>query len=113
MSRTSYRRIGRVAWDPTVVPTEVDRSFRMRLLWGEVHDPTAFLMGGVAGHAGLFSCAADVARFARLLLGRGRDPVSGRRIFAPATVKLFTQWDGPTRRNPRPFALGFDTKVGA
>ena len=41
-----------------MVPTEVNRDWRQRVIWGEVHDPNAYTMGGVAGHAGLFSTAA-------------------------------------------------------
>ena len=60
-----------------------------RLRWGEVQDPTAFRMGGVAGHAGLFSDADDLARFARMLLGRGE--LDGARILKPETVALMTR----------------------
>jgi uncharacterized protein YbbC (DUF1343 family) len=51
---------------------------------GVVHDPRAFLLGGVAGHAGLFSTAADLSLYARTILGRGQ--VDGRRILSPHTV---------------------------
>ncbi|MBN2573649.1 MAG: DUF1343 domain-containing protein [Deltaproteobacteria bacterium] len=53
---------------PRIAPTEQRHDEWMR---GEVHDPRAFRMGGVAGHAGLFSTAADLARFARMVLGEG------------------------------------------
>ena len=55
---------------------------------GEVHDPRAFLLGGVAGHAGLFSTAADLAVYAQMLLHKGA--YQGRRILKPATVTLMT-----------------------
>jgi uncharacterized protein YbbC (DUF1343 family) len=54
---------------------------------GEVHDPRARALGGVSGHAGLFSTADDLARFAQAVLGRGER--AGKRIFAPATADLF------------------------
>ena len=55
---------------------------------GVVHDPTARRMGGVAGHAGLFSTASDLARYARMMLNLGE--LDGVRIFKPETVKLMT-----------------------
>jgi CubicO group peptidase (beta-lactamase class C family) len=58
------------------------------VLRGVVHDPTARRMGGVAGHAGLFGTAADLARFARMLLGGGA--LEGRRVLSPATVARMT-----------------------
>jgi len=54
---------------------------------GDVHDPRAWALGGVAGHAGLFSTADDLARFARAMLGRGE--LDGRRIFSRRTADLF------------------------
>jgi CubicO group peptidase (beta-lactamase class C family) len=55
---------------------------------GMVHDPTARHMGGVAGHAGLFSTAADLARYARMMMNMGT--LDGVQIFKPETVKLMT-----------------------
>jgi CubicO group peptidase (beta-lactamase class C family) len=57
-------------------------------LQGEVHDPRAHLLGGVAGHAGLFSSADDLAVFCQMLLDGGQ--LQGKRILAPATVRLLT-----------------------
>ncbi|MGH6692209.1 MAG: serine hydrolase, partial [Gammaproteobacteria bacterium] len=51
-----------------IPPTEMDANFRRRLVHGGVHDENAFAMGGAAGHAGMFGAAADVARFAQMLL---------------------------------------------
>src|SRR5262249_5686425 len=59
-----------------------------RWMVGEVHDPRAYLLGGVAGHAGLFSTADDVAVFAQMILNGGA--YNGRRILAPVTVRLMT-----------------------
>jgi CubicO group peptidase (beta-lactamase class C family) len=60
---------------------------------GVVHDPTARHMGGVAGHAGLFTTAPDLARYARMLLNLGE--LDGVRIFKPETVKLMTSVQTP------------------
>ncbi|GAQ85896.1 beta-lactamase [Klebsormidium nitens] len=109
MHDTHFRPVGETDFDIRVIPTEVDQGFRKRLLWGEVHDPTAYLLGGVAGHAGLFSTAKDIARYARMLLAGGVDPASGRRFFEESTLRLFTRQQPPTELSPRPFALGFDT----
>jgi CubicO group peptidase (beta-lactamase class C family) len=56
---------------------------------GEVHDESAFTLGGVAGHAGLFGTAGDIAVFAQMLLNRG--VLAGTRIVADSTVRLFTK----------------------
>jgi CubicO group peptidase (beta-lactamase class C family) len=73
------------------------------MLRGTVHDPTSRFMGGVAGHAGVFSTAADMARYARMMLNLGE--LDGVRIFKPETVKMFTamQTNLPGGR-----ALGWD-----
>lgn len=92
---------------PRVAPTEKLESGEV--LRGKVHDPTARRMGGVAGHAGLFLTAADLARYARMLLNLGE--LEGARVFKPETVKLMTRVqspDGvPTRRG-----LGWDIDSG-
>lgn len=64
-----------------------------RWIQGEVHDPRAFALGGVAGHAGLFSTASDLARYASMMLGRGSFQIPGGesvRILSPRTVELMT-----------------------
>jgi len=71
---------------PRIAPTE--RLADGVILRGVVHDPTTRYMGGVAGHAGLFSTAADLARFAAMLLDRGRS--GNTRIFSPLTVEKMT-----------------------
>jgi beta-N-acetylhexosaminidase len=87
-----------------IAPTEVDTIWRRRLVHGDVHDETAALMGGVTGHAGLFSTAPDLARFARMILTGGA--VDGTRIVRAETIDAFTRraHPGTTR------ALGWDTK---
>jgi CubicO group peptidase (beta-lactamase class C family) len=68
-----------------IAPTEIVNG---GLLRGIVHDPTTRYMGGVAGHAGLFTTAADLGRFAEMMLGQGT--YRGVRIFSPPTVRKFT-----------------------
>jgi len=74
-------------------------------LQGEVHDENAFAMGGVAGHAGLFSTAADLSVFAQMMLNGGT--FNGVRIVADSTVTMFTRREAGHR------ALGWDTPTGA
>jgi len=64
-----------------------------KLLHGVVHDPTARRMGGVAGHAGLFTTAADLSRFARMMLNGGQ--LDGRRVLKKETVELMTSIHTP------------------
>ncbi len=88
-------------WKAAIPPTEDDRAFRKRVVQGEVNDENAYVMGGVAGHAGVFASATDVARFAECML---RD---GAPLFQPATVKLFTHREETPAGTSR--ALGWDT----
>lgn len=85
-----------------MVPTENDTSFRKVLLQGYVHDQGAAMAGGVAGHAGLFSSANDLAIYGQLLLNRGE--YGGVRYFRPETVDLFTSKQSSSSRR----GLGFD-----
>jgi CubicO group peptidase (beta-lactamase class C family) len=75
---------------------------------GEVHDPRAFKLGGVAGHAGLFSTAEDIAVYAQMLLGDGE--YAGTRILAPETVSLMTQAHQVPGGGLR--GLGWDKRTG-
>jgi serine-type D-Ala-D-Ala carboxypeptidase len=84
-----------------IPPTENDTAFRKRVIQGEVNDENAWVLGGVAGHAGLFAAATDVARFALCLL-RGGAPV-----FKAETVKLFTHRQDEPEGSSR--TLGWDT----
>ncbi|MFO8002059.1 MAG: serine hydrolase [Marinilabilia sp.] len=85
-----------------IVPTEDDKAFRKQLLHGWVHDPGAAMLGGVAGHAGLFSNSTDMGRIMQMLLNKGR--YGGKQFLREETVDLFTrQQNGVNRR-----ALGFD-----
>jgi len=87
-----------------IAPTEID-PWRGRLIQGEVHDENAFAMGGVAPHAGLFSTAGDLARFAQMLLNGGT--LAGHRIVSRETVDLFTRRAGIPGSDR---GLGWDTK---
>jgi CubicO group peptidase (beta-lactamase class C family) len=101
MKDTLYRPPAELV--PRIAPTEND-PWRGRMLRGEVHDENAAALGGVAPHAGLFATAADLARFASMLLDEGRGP--GRRLVSRATVELFTERAGVPLATR---ALGWDT----
>ncbi len=87
---------------------------------GEVHDPRAFKLGGVAGHAGLFSTADDLTRYCRMLLRGGE--LDGKRVLAEKTVKLFTEArevpgpaakDGSIPKLARSYGWDVDTSYSA
>ena len=86
-----------------IAPTEIDTLFRKQHMHGRVHDENAFAIGGVSGHAGLFSSARDLARFAQMLLNGGY--FDGRRILSPETISMFTRRQGEASSR----ALGWDT----
>ena len=102
MSDTSFQppadMIGRVA------PTERRGDQWIR---GQVHDPRAFALGGVAGHAGLFSTAQDLSRYAQMMLGQGS--LGDQQVLAPKTVAMMTadHTESPQRRG-----LGWDKQSG-
>jgi beta-glucosidase-like glycosyl hydrolase/CubicO group peptidase (beta-lactamase class C family) len=73
---------------PQIAPTEIDNNLRHRLVQGEVHDENAFAIGGVSGHAGLFSTAPDLAAFCQMLLNGG--VYAQQRILRRATIAQFT-----------------------
>ena len=87
-----------------VAPTEYDDYWRHRQLQGEVHDEASSLLNGVAGHAGLFSTAPDLAKFLQMILQKGE--YNGKRIVKAETIEMFIkkQSDLSTR------GLGWDTK---
>jgi serine-type D-Ala-D-Ala carboxypeptidase len=72
----------------TIPPTENDTWFRNRMIQGEVQDENATVLGGVAGHAGVFSNVPDLLRFAQAILHRGCS-ATGQQVFEPATLDLF------------------------
>ena len=87
-----------------VVPTEEDTYFRHRRIQGYVHDMGAAMLGGVSGHAGLFSTAGDLAVLFQMLLNGGY--YGGKQYLRPETIELFTtRHKRSTRRG-----IGFDMK---
>lgn len=102
MTKTAFRPEGLFN---NIAPTEFDTVLRKQLVRGVVHDENAYLLGGVAGHAGLFSTASDLAVFMQMLMNGGN--YGGKRYLKPETVSLFTlkQNQKSTR------ALGWDTKT--
>ena len=90
--------IGRIA------PTENDTVFRHQLVIGDVHDQTAAMLGGVAGHAGLFSDALDVAVIMQMLMNNGT--YAGERYLDSALISTFTSTQFAWNNNRR--AIGFD-----
>ncbi|HKV78512.1 MAG TPA: serine hydrolase domain-containing protein [Candidatus Sulfotelmatobacter sp.] len=110
MSNTTFnpRRELRARIPPTADEREGDTSaakphstFRKRIIQGEVQDENAFVLGGVAAHAGLFSTAEDVAQFAHVMLSGGGS------ILRPETIALFTRREDSPVGTSR--ALGWDT----
>ncbi|WP_149527366.1 serine hydrolase domain-containing protein [Sphingobacterium hotanense] len=85
-----------------IVPTQNDTVFRKTLLQGFVHDEGAAMAGGVAGHAGLFSTANDLAIYGQMLLNRGT--YGGVQFYKPETIDLFTSKQSASSRR----GLGFD-----
>lgn len=91
------------AWRPRIAPTEIVKG---RLLRGTVHDPTTRYMGGVAGHAGMFTTAEDLAKFASMILNLGRLP-DGRQFLSPLTIRKFAEPQTPPIQ-PTLRGLGWD-----
>jgi beta-glucosidase-like glycosyl hydrolase/CubicO group peptidase (beta-lactamase class C family) len=85
--KDSMFRPPKTLW-PWIAPTEIDNNLRHRLVQGEVHDENAFAIGGVSGHAGLFSTAPDLAAFCQMLLNGG--VYAHRRVLRRATIAQFT-----------------------
>ncbi|MFZ2090046.1 MAG: exo-beta-N-acetylmuramidase NamZ domain-containing protein [Desulfobaccales bacterium] len=84
MRRTSFRPPG--SWQALIAPTDIQGN---RLRWGEVSDPTANRMGGVAGNAGVFSTADDLAILVQMILNGGA--IQGKRILSPQAVAAMTK----------------------
>ena len=101
LKMTHTRFLPPAAWLPKIAPTQYDEHDKM--LRGVVHDPTARRMGGVAGHAGLFSTADDLAIFAQALL-------DGSTILSPLMVeKMTTPQQPPTSQVLRGFGWDIDS----
>ncbi len=103
MSRTLFNPLTK--FDESVIaPTEEDRYFRMQRLRGHVHDMGAAMLGGVSGHAGLFSTARDLAVLMQMLLNKGE--YKGIQYLKPETIALFTSRQGGSTRR----GYGWDMK---
>ena len=89
-----------------IAPTEVDNYWRMKLIRGEVHDENSSLLGGAAGHAGLFSTAGDIAKLLEIIVNNGN--VNGDEFISKKTLELFTS--KKSSKNKR--LLGWDLKSG-
>ncbi len=104
MDRSMFNPPRRLRED--IAPTEIDSDYRKRMIWGEVHDENAWAMGGIAGHAGLFSTAPDIAVFAQMILNGGlygHDRLLSRAVIRQFTVRVAVGdtartlgWDVPT-----------------
>jgi len=101
MQTAGFLPLNRFARD-RIIPTEDDEVFRHTLLLGYVHDPTAALLSGVSGNAGLFASANDIAILYQMLLNKGS--YGGVQYFKPQTVDLFTAKQSAVSRR----GLGFD-----
>jgi len=85
----------------SIPPTADDRTFRHRIIQGEVQDENASVLGGLAGHAGLFSTAEDLAIFAHTMLNGGHP------ILRSSTIEPFSRRESAPEGTSR--ALGWDT----
>lgn len=101
MHSTGFRAYERFA-NSAVAPTENEKIFRQGLIWSYVHDPGAAMFGNVAGHAGLFSNASDLAVLYQMLLNGG--VFNGKRYLKKETIDWFTSYQTPVSRR----GLGFD-----
>ncbi len=86
----------------SIVPTELEKHFRQQLIHGDVHDEGAAMFGGVAGHAGLFSNAYDLAQLYQMLLNGGT--MNGTTFLKKETIEKFTAYNSDVSRR----GLGFD-----
>lgn len=110
LGMTATRYLPPRSWRDRIAPTEIDTVFRHRLMRGEVHDENAGRMGGVSGHAGIFSAAPDLARFAAWMLGRvraGQSAPCSVLCVSTGTLVEFTRRQGIPAGSTR--ALGWDT----
>ena len=113
LERSFYRSLGLNntcfnAWQTypkeRIVPTENDQLFRRQMLRGYVHDPGAAMLGGVCGHAGLFSTMDDLSKMMQMYLNGGR--YGGVQYFDSKTIERFTSAPYLDKDNRR--GLGFD-----
>ena len=103
MNNTMYNPLQKIDIS-NIAPTEIDNYFRHSLIQGYVHDMTAAMQGGVAGHAGIFSNAMDVAKMMQMYLQKGN--YGGVQYFKPSTFDIFNTCYFCSEGNRR--GLGFD-----
>lgn len=103
MSNTAYQPLKKFN-KSRIVPTEDDLFYRKQLIRGYVHDPASAMMGGIAGHAGIFSTANDLAKLMQMYLQKGN--YGGEQLLKSTTLDLFTTT--PNNNNGNRRALGFD-----
>jgi beta-N-acetylhexosaminidase len=103
LNHTGYKPL---LWhsESDIAPTEIDNYFRLQTIRGHVHDMGAAMLGGVGGHAGLFSNAKDMAILMQMLLNKGA--YGGTQYLKPETVDLFTTRNVKSTRR----GIGFDMK---
>jgi CubicO group peptidase (beta-lactamase class C family) len=121
MSYTMFNPLNKGFEIYQIAPTEYDYYFREEQVWGNVHDRNAAIYGGIAGHAGLFSNAKDLAVLLQMVLQGGR--YGGMNFFDPTTLDVFNHtyysgnrrglgWDKPGRSNPNISDLASATSFG-
>lgn len=104
MKHTTFRPLQHGIALRNIAPTEEEKNFRKQTLRGYVHDPNAAAMGGVSGHAGLFSTATDLFRLFQMMLNEGA--FEGKQYVSAETFRTFNQRYYATKGCRR--ALGFD-----
>jgi len=104
MAATRFRPL-RPQW-ATIPPTEIDEGFRFRTIQGEVQDENAWVLDGIAGHAGLFSNVPDLLRFASNILAGHNSEAGTGALFKRETIELFSRRENPSESSR---ALGWDT----
>jgi beta-glucosidase-like glycosyl hydrolase/CubicO group peptidase (beta-lactamase class C family) len=111
MSNTCFKPLDHGISPNRIAPTLIDSLWPRGEVRGIVHDPSAMMLGGVAGNAGLFSTAMDLAKLMYMLQEKGHSNKTGTFLLKPSTVDLFTKVHlGPTKKGYR--GLGFDKPNG-
>ncbi len=111
MTTTVYLPRNKFSLD-RIPPTENDLTFRKQIIHGDVHDPGAAMLGGVGGHAGLFSSANDLAKLMQMYLNKGT--YGGVRYLSDKVISEYTKCQFPNEESENRRAAGFDkpTKEG-
>ena len=111
MTNTTFKPLDHGISPNRIAPTLIDSLWPRGEVRGIVHDPSAMMLGGIAGNAGLFSTAIDMAKLMYMLQERGHSNKTGSFVLKPTTVDLFSKIQvGPTKKGYR--GLGFDKPNG-